>query len=126
MIDIHSHLLPGVDDGSTSVEMSLPVLERFAEDGVQVLVLTPHLNASAVATAPYERNYAIFEELRSIAPRDLELRLGWEIMLDVRNADFTARHLSLGGSSAVLVEFPHKGVPVSAGEELARIREDER
>ncbi len=122
MIDIHSHLLPGVDDGSKSVEVSLPVLERFAMDGVECLVLTPHLNASAVKDAPYERNLAIFEELRSIAPRDLELLLGWEIMLDAPNADLRAQHLGLGGSRAVLVEFPHKGVPVSAGEELRRIR----
>jgi protein-tyrosine phosphatase len=122
MIDIHSHLLPGVDDGSKSVEVSLPVLERFVEDGVECLVLTPHLNASAAAKAPFERNLAIFEELRCIAPRELEMLLGWEIMLDEPNVDLRGRHLSLGGSSAILVEFPHRGVPVSAGAELYRIR----
>ena len=122
MIDIHSHLLPGVDDGSTSVEISLPVLERFASDGVECLVLTPHLTASQAASAPYERNHAIFEELRSVAPRTLELRLGWEIMLDEPNVDLRSRTLSLGGSNAILVEFPRLGVPVQAGDELYRIR----
>jgi len=121
MIDIHSHLLPGVDDGSPSVEMSLPVLERFAADGVTCLVLTPHLLASQSSHAPYERNHAIFEELRSVAPRDLELRLGWEIMLDEPNIDFRSRTLGLGGSRAVLVEFPRLGVPARAGDELHRI-----
>ena len=105
MIDIHSHLLPGVDDGSKSVEQSLPVLERFAADGVKLLVLTPHLVASKAAKAPYERNQAIFEELRSVAPQSLELRLGWEIMLDEPNRDLRAPYLALGGSKAVLVEF---------------------
>jgi protein-tyrosine phosphatase len=123
MVDIHSHLLPGVDDGSKSVEQSLPVLERFAEDGVETLVLTPHLKASAAMWAPYERNLAIFEELRSIAPRHLELLLGWEIMLDEPNVDFRKPYLWLGDARAVLVEFPHKGVPVSAGSELQRIRQ---
>ena len=122
MIDIHSHLLPGVDDGSTSVEISLPVLERFAADGVECLVLTPHLTATQAATAPYERNHAIFEELRSVAPRTLELRLGWEIMLDEPNVDLRSRTLSLGGSNAILVEFPRLGVPMQAGDELHRIR----
>lgn len=122
MIDIHSHLLPGVDDGSRSVEMSLPVLERFAADGVECLVLTPHLSASEAAHAPYERNLAIFEELQGVAPRTLELRLGWEIMLDQPNVDLRARTLGLGGARAVLVEFPRLGVPVQAGDELYRIR----
>ena len=122
MIDIHSHLLPGVDDGSPSVETSLPVLERFAADGVECLVLTPHLTASQAASAPYDRNLAIFEELQSVAPRALELRLGWEIMLDEPNVDLRARTLGLGGARAVLVEFPRLGVPVQAGDELYRIR----
>lgn len=122
MIDIHSHLLPGVDDGSRSVEMSMPVLEQFAADGVTCLVLTPHLAASRAASAPVERNQAIFEELRSVAPRELELLLGWEIMLDEPNVDLRSRGLSLGGSGAVLVEFPLQGVPAQAGSELYRIR----
>ncbi|MEO8620246.1 MAG: CpsB/CapC family capsule biosynthesis tyrosine phosphatase [bacterium] len=122
MIDIHSHLLPGVDDGSRSVDVSVPVLQRFAADGVEVLVLTPHLNASNAANAAYERNHAIYEELCSVAPHGLELLLGWEIMLDEPNVDLRSRTLSLGGSRAVLVEFPRLRVPVQAGEELLRIR----
>ena len=121
MIDIHSHLLPGVDDGSKSVEMSLPVLDRFAAEGVTCLVLTPHLLASQASYAPYERNHAIFEELRGVAPRELELRLGWEIMLDEPNIDLRSRTLGLGGSRAVLVEFPLLGVPTRAGDELYRL-----
>ena len=102
--------------------MSLPVLERFAADGVECLVLTPHLKASEAARAPYERNHAIFEELRSVAPHALELRLGWEIMLDEPNVDLRSRTLGLGGSRAILVEFPRLGVPTQASAELSRIR----
>ena len=122
MVDIHSHLLPGVDDGSKSVDMSLPVLEQFVADGVECLVLTPHLMASKASSAPYERNQRIFEELRSVAPRALEMHLGWEIMLDEPNIDLRGPRLSLGGSRAVLVEFAHHSVPVSAGGELYRLR----
>ncbi|MES2180455.1 MAG: CpsB/CapC family capsule biosynthesis tyrosine phosphatase [Gemmatimonadota bacterium] len=122
MIDIHCHLLPGVDDGSQSVEQSLPVLDRFAADGVEVLVLTPHLTVTQIPTAPWERNLAILEELKTVAPRSLELRLGWEIMLDEPGGDLRPAHLHLGGSRAVLVEFPHMRVPITAGDELYRIR----
>lgn len=100
----------------------MPVLEQFVADGVTCLVLTPHLAASRAASAPVERNQAIFEELRSVAPRELELLLGWEIMLDEPNVDLRSRGLSLGGSGAVLVEFPLQGVPAQAGSELYRIR----
>ncbi len=44
MIDIHSHVLPGVDDGSQSMEMSLEMLALAAESGVDILVTTPHCN----------------------------------------------------------------------------------
>lgn len=122
MIDIHSHLLPGVDDGSRSIEMSLPVLERFASDGVECIVLTPHLVASKASSAPYERHLEILAGLQAAMSRGPELRLGWEIMLDEPNADLRASHLGLGGSRALLVEFPRTSVPAGAAGELFRIR----
>ncbi|MDQ6612838.1 MAG: hypothetical protein M3Y64_10425, partial [Gemmatimonadota bacterium] len=87
MIDIHSHLLPGVDDGSPSMEVSLPVLNLFGQQGVDVLVLTPHLNASQAAQAPYLQYQEILRALRVLAPEKPELRLGWEIMLDTPGVD---------------------------------------
>ncbi|MFL5608604.1 MAG: tyrosine-protein phosphatase [Gemmatimonadaceae bacterium] len=122
MIDIHSHLLPGVDDGSPSVAVSVRVLKRFAAQGVECVVLTPHLTASRAATAPYDRHMAILEALRAAWPDKPELKLGWEIMLDTPNADLRASNLSLGTSSAVLVEFPRMNVPQGAAQELYRIR----
>jgi protein-tyrosine phosphatase len=122
MIDLHSHLLPNVDDGSRSIEVSVGVLEKFASDGVELVVLTPHLSASRLADAPYDRHVELLEALRAAAPAVPELRLGWEIMLDEPNRDLRAPHLALGGSRAVLVEFPLSGVPVQGGDELYRIR----
>jgi protein-tyrosine phosphatase len=121
VIDIHSHLLPGVDDGSPSVEVSVPVLSRFAEDGVKVVVCTPHLNASQATAAPYARHLEILAELRRSAPAVPELRLGWEIMLDAPGVDLTAPHLTLGGSRALLVEFTRGGIPRGASGELRRL-----
>ena len=122
MIDLHSHLLPGVDDGSRSIETSVAVLEKFAADGVELVVLTPHLNVSRATEAPYQRHVEILAELRAAAPAIPELRLGWEIMLDEPGRDLRPSVLSLGGSRAVLVEFPLSGVPEQGGDELYRIR----
>lgn len=122
MIDIHTHLLPGVDDGSPSVAASVPVLERFGRDGVDVLVCTPHLRATDAARAPAERYQTILEELRAAAPAKPRLELGWEIMLDAPGIDLRAPELHLAGSDAALVEFPRMNVPPGAAHELLRIR----
>lgn len=122
MIDLHTHLLPGVDDGSPSIEVSVPVLERFAAGGVEVVVCTPHLMASRAASAPYNRHAQILAALRAAAPAVPELKLGWEIMLDVPGADLRHPQLALGGSKAVLVEFPRMTIPPNAADELFRLR----
>jgi protein-tyrosine phosphatase len=121
VIDIHTHLLPGVDDGSPSFDVSVPVLERFAEQGVTTLVCTPHLNASQVATVPVAHHLALLEELQQRGPATLALKLGWEIMLDAPNVDLSAPELTLGGSRALLVEFTRGGLPRGASAELRRI-----
>jgi protein-tyrosine phosphatase len=121
VIDLHSHLLPGVDDGSPSAAVSASVLRRFAAEGVECVVLTPHLRASRAAEAPYEEHCHILAALRAVAPARPELRLGWEIMLDVPGTDLRAPQLALGGSRAVLVEFPRAAVPAAAGDELRRL-----
>lgn len=121
MIDIHTHLLPGVDDGSPTTENSLAVLQRFAADGVRTVVCTPHLTASAASVAPVEQYRALLVALQREAPADVELRQGWEIMLDRPGVDLTDPALGLGGSRAVLVEFTRGGLPPGATAELRRI-----
>lgn len=122
MIDIHSHLLPGVDDGSADIATSVAVLERFARHGIEVLICTPHLEASRAEYAPYDHHCELLSELVAAAPAKPELRLGWEIMLDRPGCDLSAPMLSLGGAKAVLVEFPRAYLPVGTADELNRIR----
>jgi protein-tyrosine phosphatase len=121
VIDIHSHLLPGVDDGSPSVEVSVGVLERFARQGVEVVVCTPHLLASRADEAPYGRHLDLLAELRRAVPEGPTLRLGWEIMLDRPGCDLRWPALALGTSRAVLVEFPRAYLPPGATGELERL-----
>jgi protein-tyrosine phosphatase len=122
VIDIHSHLIPAVDDGSPSVEVSLGVLARFGADGVARLVCTPHLRASQVHEFDESAVAGQFAALVAAAPATPALSRGWEIMLDIPGVDLRAPWLALAGSSAVLVEFPHSGVPTGATAELFRLR----
>jgi protein-tyrosine phosphatase len=122
VIDIHTHLLPGVDDGSPTVEHSATVLARLHAEGVRAVVCTPHLNASQAAAGPYDQHGALLAALRERAPSGLTLHAGFEIMLDLPGADLGDPRLGLAGSRARLVEFPRRGLPPNATEELLRIR----
>lgn len=121
MIDLHTHLMPGVDDGSRSVETSLAVLQRFARDGVTVVVCTPHLMATEAARLDTSRHDDAFAALSAAAPPVPALKRGWEIMLDAPGIDLRDSRLGLDGSTAVLVEFPRMNVPAGSTAELRRL-----
>ena len=122
MIDVHTHLLPGVDDGSRSIEASVGVLERFSRQGVEIVVCTPHLDASEADAAPHDRNASLLESLVAAAPASPRLLLGFEILLDAPGVDLSDPRLGLGGSTARLVEFARMGLPPAAGKEFLRLR----
>jgi protein-tyrosine phosphatase len=122
VIDLHTHLLPGVDDGSRSGAQSEAVLARFAADGVRVVACTPHVRASALRSGAPARHADMLAALAAAAPA-LELLHGWEVMLDEPGVDLTHPTLRLGDAPAVLVEFPRgPALPPNAAAELARIR----
>ena len=121
MIDIHTHLLPGVDDGSPNADHSALIMNRMRGEGVRGIVCTPHLNASAALSAPFEKHAGLLVQLRAQAPPDLALYHGFEIMLDTDTFHLADARLGLAGSRARLVEFPRRGLPSDATEQLARV-----
>lgn len=80
MIDIHTHILPGVDDGIKKTEDSIKALNFFKEKGIKQLYLTPHIMAEYPNTA--ESLLAAFSKLKEVCPPGIELRLAAEYMLD--------------------------------------------
>ncbi|MCC6931133.1 MAG: hypothetical protein IT359_19230 [Gemmatimonadaceae bacterium] len=122
MIDLHTHLLPGVDDGSRTLDNSVRVLERFVADGVHTVACTSHLNASQAGSAPVAAHAELRAQLQGAAPDGIRLLQGFEIMLDRPGCDLTATGLHLGESRAVLVEFPRSGLPAESTSELLRLR----
>lgn len=108
MIDLHSHLLPAVDDGSRSVEQSVTVLREMARQGITDVCLTPHLPAGRAEAGPPQAHNRAFEMLMDAAPATPRLHRGAEIMLDrpLSRPVALARNVTLGGSGYILVEFP--------------------
>jgi protein-tyrosine phosphatase len=78
MIDIHCHLLPGVDDGAQSWDITLEMCRLAEEDGVTHIVATPHSNFEY----HYDREFhsILLEELRSRVPT-LSFSLGCDFHL---------------------------------------------
>ena len=107
-LDIHSHVIYGVDDGSKSLEMSLKMLEKSYEEGVRKMVATPHNypGKDPKLAQIRERYGELREKTRERFP-DFTLLLGNEILYrkaivsDIREG----RALTIGGSEYVLVEF---------------------
>ncbi len=82
MIDLHSHLLPAVDDGSRSVAQSVRVLEQLAAQGITAVCLTPHLRSAELAAGPPPAHDKAWDALRAAAPAVPRLFRGAEVMLD--------------------------------------------
>ena len=108
MIDLHSHLLPAVDDGSRSVEQSVKVLFEMARQGVTDVCLTPHIQSGRAEAGPPAAHNRAFEALRAQAPQMPRLHRGAEVMLDrpVTRPVALARNVTLAGTRYILVEFP--------------------
>jgi len=127
--DLHSHLLPGIDDGSRSVEQSVAVLEAMAAGGVETLALTPHVTASEIADHPddvVEQRDETFAILKPEAPEKPRLVLGFEIMLDepLSAKSLADRRFSVAGSRYFLVEFPINVSPVRFRDALKEYEEN--
>lgn len=108
MIDLHSHLLPAVDDGSRSVTQSVKVLKELARTGVTDICLTPHLRAGDLAKPLPRAHDDAFAALQVAAPASPRLHRGAEVMLDrpLPLEGKEVRRCTLGGSRYILVEFP--------------------
>lgn len=116
MIDLHSHLLPGVDDGARTVEQAVAVLAEFAGSGVRVVCLTPHLSVTQALHGIPPAHDAAFARLASAAPAGVRLERGVELLLDRPMTREVAAlpGVRLGGSGAVLVEFSRIVSPAAA------------
>jgi protein-tyrosine phosphatase len=115
-VDLHNHLVPGVDDGAATVAESLDALRALYAEGVRILVATPHLLLPRLATdaaigRELDTQRRAFDRLAEAATRESDLPaigLGQEIWApDAAEMRRVAARtdVGLGGSDALLVEF---------------------
>lgn len=122
MIDIHTHLLPGVDDGAESVEEALDMARAAVADGTRQLFVTPHTAADAYRgdRADAEARVTSLREAIRAAGIPLELLWGSEALLtpDLPEQLNRKRAFTLNGSRYLLVELPSWAFPPYADEVL--------
>lgn len=116
MIDIHSHILYGVDDGSKSLDMSLKMAEIYIENGVKEVIATPHYIEHSKMDSKYEKNKMVLNELNEELNKkslDLKIHLGNEIYLSNNIIDLikTRKIFSLNGTRYLLIELPMGKLP---------------
>lgn len=107
--DIHCHIVPGVDDGSGSMETSLAMLHREYDGGVRHIILTPHFRKAMFETerGKVEQQYNLLKERASSELPDLDLYLGCEfhVYTDMPEQIGSDPRYRMNGTDYVLLEF---------------------
>jgi protein-tyrosine phosphatase len=112
VIDIHSHILPEVDDGPKSIETSVAMCRMAAADGITHQVATPHANDRY----HYDREYlqGLVAHLQQLIGDSLTLSLGCDFHLsydNLRDVLANPARYAIGGTHYMLVELSNYSVP---------------
>ena len=121
MIDLHNHLLPGIDDGSPDLETALELARMAVAGGITHMVCTPHIHPGRYDNTPQTIAKALDEFRQGLSQAGInlkvsaaaEVRFGMEIMMNVASASVPF----LGqwqGRNVMLLEFPHGEMPFGA------------
>jgi protein-tyrosine phosphatase len=126
MIDLHSHILPGVDDGSPDLETTLDMARMAVDDGIQIMACTPHFMPGLYHNnaADVEQRVLALNEILITHNIDLPLVAGGDIHI---RPDFISclrqkTILPIHGSRYVLFEPPHVMMPLRLEELLFNIQ----
>ncbi len=109
MIDIHTHILPYMDDGAKDSETALRMLEMESEQGVSTLLFSPHYYGKRSSPKDFlEKRQEMYAHIQSRIPPTINTRLAAEVhytgINPIENDDMCS--LAIAGTEYVLVEFP--------------------
>lgn len=114
MIDIHCHILPGIDDGAKNVDDSLAMAKEAAKEGIRTIIATPHLNhhydnrkLSILAKVEELNQMLQTENINVNILPGQEPRISGELLADFDKGDIQP----LNGSQYLFIEFPSSHVP---------------
>ncbi|SFF15412.1 protein-tyrosine phosphatase [Paenibacillus algorifonticola] len=115
MIDIHTHILPGIDDGAARLEDSVALARAAAAEGIKTIIATPHhLNGRYVnPTQVVEELTRTLNELLQELDIPLDVYTGQEVRLHQELLEHFQQGslLTLAGSSYMLLELPSSHIP---------------
>src|SRR5580693_2216348 len=123
MVDVHCHILPGLDDGPESMEISLAMAEAAIADGITHVVATPHSRNEY--SFDYPRVRALRAELQEKIGDRLILATGCDFHLNPENLDALredARRFCINQRDYLLVEFNEYSIPPSMDQTLHEIQ----
>jgi protein-tyrosine phosphatase len=123
MVDVHCHILPGLDDGPDNIELSLAMAESAIADGITHVVATPHF--SSEYSFDYSRVSALREELQSRIGDRLILASGCDFHLNPENLDALrgdAPRFCINQRDYLLVEFNEYSIPPAMDQTLHEIQ----
>ncbi|SEC59686.1 tyrosine-protein phosphatase [Terriglobus roseus] len=127
MVDIHQHLLFGIDDGSKSLEQSVAMVQMAMDDGFTHVVATPHANDRY----PYDRarNERLLQQIRETLPPNvaaaMTLGLGCDFHLNFENTEDARLHnrrYTINEKEYLLIELPDIGISNRIDEILYNLR----
>ena len=112
MIDFHSHILPGIDDGSADLEQSIRMLEMYQGSGVDIIIATPHYNIKegTIDSFIHRRDTAYDKLINEIEKRNIvcpNILKGCEVSAfhGMGMSDDIER-LCIEGTRSILIELP--------------------
>lgn len=125
IVDLHCHILPGIDDGSPDLEHSLSLAKQAVNDGVTHILCTPHHLDNEFVNHKDDviKNVTVFQ--KELVQHQIPLKVfpGQEVHI---NGDLISKYDDLLGIDVnkryMLLEFPHGNVPSYAGQMIFRLR----
>ena len=109
MIDIHTHILPRLDDGAKDSNMSIAMLNSLREQGVQTVVFTPHYYGKRSTPEEFfKRRNASYVHIKERIPENISVRLGAELHftgINMPENDVLCK-FAIDGTRYILMEFP--------------------
>jgi protein-tyrosine phosphatase len=120
MIDLHCHILPGVDDGARSFAEAVAMCRLAAEDGCVAMVATPHQRRGDWWNSDRRQLAALADQLQTEVGAGFRIYLGGEIHVDselleeIEKLPAGGGVLPLAGSRYLLIEFDQDGTPAEA------------
>lgn len=108
MVDLHSHILPGIDDGSRSLEMTEAMLAEMGKQGIHTVAATPHFYANRdLPEAFLQRRKKALEQVAGLTGNYPKIIPGAEVAyFDGMGRSQILEQLQLGDTGLVLIEMP--------------------